>query len=357
VKQAEYLNLMLGVKYQLESDDINLIIAIAAILRDRNIKVSFASAPLFDELNGDEFRSERALIYKMVTQGFHFWEVTQMLGGMGSAWHAIQYLREVMNSNGGTPSLRKVAMVFVSEWPVPMPPPVSESDMAQPERQITPVEGYKGWLVTGKMELEDADHTKRTFDLNTQPEGEEAAQEPAVVQIARMLRVTWNADKGVVEPERLEKIAMLLGHMLLSEREHFMGKLKEAQSAAKPEAPLIWPKNKDHWIFDPRLSALNAPMPLNNDFPARQRLTEVAREAARFAVSRASGMGTSRVFNIEGFVENVAIGLFGDGTNEHNFDFRTLVFDKEVAAEAPKPAEPAPAPAPVETEAPAEVGK
>jgi len=365
VNQYEYLQLMLGAKYQLEKDDLLLITAIATVLRGRNIEVTFASAPLFGQLNGEEGHSERHQLYKVVTQGMAYWELTQALGGVDNKYRAASYLREIMNGRGGTPSIRKVAMVLVSEWEVPAPPPVSAEDMAGTDRQDEARPAHDGWLATGKYKVE-GEEGEKTYDLDAK-NGEDG--EPAVVTIARLIRASWDPVLNQVDPVRLEKVSLMLGHVLMGERQQMIAQLEEAKKAAKPEPVSIWPKNKEHWIFDARYSALQAPWALNKDYPCRQAIEDVVRSAARFAVSRASGMGNSRVFNIEGFVENVVLGLFGDGTNEKDFDFSKLVFrEKTPAAEAAgttihfeapleAAATPAPAAEPAGGESEAEVGK
>lgn len=359
MNQYEYLQLMLGAKYQLEKDDLLLITAIATVLRGRNIEVTFASAPLFGQLNGEEGHSERHQLYKVVTQGMAYWELTQALGGVDNKYRAASYLREIMNGRGGTPSIRKVAMVLVSEWEVPAPPPVSAEDMAGTDRQDEARPAHDGWLATGKYKVEGEEGDK-TYDLDAKT-GEEG--EPAVVTIARLIRASWDPVLNQVDPVRLEKVSLMLGHVLMGERQQMIAQLEEAKKAAKPEPVSIWPKNKEHWIFDARYSALQAPWALNKDYPCRQAIEDVVRSAARFAVSRASGMGNSRVFNIEGFVENVVLGLFGDGTNEKDFDFSKLVFHKKgplpaTPAVVETPAAPAPAVAePAGGESEAEVGK
>lgn len=150
------------------------------------------------------------------------------------------------------------------------------------------------WLVNGKYPQGDS-----VIDLDGEVDPKQPLTPAATV--ARLIRATVNTETGQIKGDMLEKVAQVLGDML----EKTARAADQALQNQRPAERSLWPEEPSHWIFaknDKDLPPLvEAPKSREEESTMRLR----ARDIAMGAVRAASGYGSSRVFNIEGFVENV----------------------------------------------------
>lgn len=339
MKQAEYLSTVLGPKYKLTTFEVDTMAAALAEIYRTGFRMKLDGAPLlwdFDTFTDDE-------IYEVVRQGINYWGLLSRLGHTADPVGVFHTLRMFMTKGDAPSDLRKVAMVLLTEWSEGVVLEERSRQIAPQESDEAPVRKrlsdlamgmeveHEGWLATGKYPLqvpnENGVGSETTIIDLDQPFDEEKL--PAALSIARLMRAAWNAEKGIVEPMRVEAMVELLAGLFHAERVMFEQKINEAQSS-RSEASSLWPKHEGHWIFDQQVSVLQPGLKMAHDHPNRMEVEAAVNRAARFAVSRASGMGTSRIFNIEGFVHNVALGLLGDGQDGENFDIGEMFGRSEV---------------------------
>lgn len=325
MKQDEYLSTIFGAKYKLTRHEINVMAAVLAEAYLVGTRVHLDGAPLL--WNFDHVGEEA--VYEIVGSDRAYWGMLSRIGASGSPGDVYRTLMMYMTREGGPDDLKKICMILLTEWsegkdhaersnqlsPAPDESHRQEQGRSGEERKV-----HMGWLATGKYPLEvkgerEGEFDTKFVDLDVEPE---SADVPAIVQIARLLRATWNAEGGFVDPTSLEAMTMLLARLFMAERQLLEARLKEATKPAEPAS--LWPKNESHWIFDPQSTAIAPGLKMSIDHPSRGKVELAVLNAAKFAVARASGMGTSRVFNIEGFVNAVALGLIGDGLDGENFD-------------------------------------
>lgn len=333
----DYLGFTLGKKYDLNKDEICLLALILTDLRAREFDIRIAGAPLlyaFDPL----VEGER---YSMIATSRQYYNLVAMLAVVTE-----ENLRDAFNmlitERSSSQPFKRVAVVFLQEWQQTIK---MVEMVAEPVRQLEAAEetsAYEGWIATGKYEVSSPTGDGQEPVLKSYNLAEKIDDAPGVVQLARLVHACWDAKSGTIDLGRLEGVTVLMAQLFQGERNHFAEKMTELQKAARPEPVSIWPKNKEHWVFDPIWSAPRVAWPVSGEYPVREELEEIIRNAAKFAVSRASGMGTTRGLNIEGFVDNTVIGLIGDGRDGATFDFRKLFFQKVLERSfAPTVAEPA----------------
>lgn len=346
MKQAEYLSTVLGPKYKLTTFEIDTMAAALAEIYRTGFRMKLDGAPLlwdFDAFTDDE-------IYEVVRQGINYWGLLSRLGHTTDPVSVFHTLRMFMTKGDAPSDLRKVAMVLLTEWSEGVvleerSRQISPDQDEAPRKRLSDLAGmeelekaWDGWLATGKYPLqvpnENGVGSETTIIDLDQPFDEEKL--PAALSIARLMRAAWNAEKGIVEPMRVEAMVELLAGLFHAERVMFEQKINEAQSN-RSEANNLWPRHEGHWIFDPQLANIEPGLKMAHDNPSRLEVEAAVNRAARFAVSRASGMGTSRVFNIEGFVHNVVVGLLGDGQDGQNFDVAEVFGRAEVHLPCTRP--------------------
>lgn len=348
----KYLLFTLGQRYSLDEKDVIMIVWLMHELREAGKPIRLAGAPLADTFEG---LSEHA-VYEMISGNRQLYEVQQEIRH-GLNVDAFQLVKSLIKAQRSTDNMRRAAIVVVTEWQEPLSlqaeaEPEPETPAApSPEQYLT---DYNGWLKTGKYVLtvphrgeEEGPDETVVFDL-TKHEGTEV---PVEVLIARVMHAVWNPELGAVDPSRVENVTRLLAQLFNHEREHHQLAITQMSEQVKTSTqPRLWPKEESHWLFDPKWASKQAAFPVPMDHPKRPELVEAIGDAAKFAVSRASGMGTSRVFNIEAFVTNVVGGMIGEGGGgEGNlFDFPQwwgCELVKHAPAKKPAPVKPAAKPA------------
>lgn len=325
MKQNDYLGTIFGAKYKLTSYEIDIMAAVLAEAYLIGAVIKLDGAPLLWNFE----HVDEAAVYDIVGRDRAYWGLLSRIGASNSPGDVYRTLMMYMTREGGPDDLKKICIILLTEW--------SEGkDLAERSNQISPssdaparhepIHGaeerkmHMGWLATGQYPLEvkgehEGEFTTQIIDLDQVQENSDV---PAVVQIARLLRATWNPETGEVEASRVEAMTMLLARLFMAERQLLEARLKEATKPAEPAS--LWPKDEGHWIFDPQSAVMAPGLKMSIDHPSRAQVELAALNAAKFAVARASGLGTSRVFNIEGFVNAVALGLIGDGQGGENFD-------------------------------------
>jgi hypothetical protein len=316
----KYLLFTLGQRYSLDEKDVVMIAWLMHELREAGHPIRLAGAPLADTFEG--FSEHTA--YEMIAGNRQLYEIQQEIRH-GANVDTFQLVKGLIKANRSTDNMRRAAIVVVTEWQEPLQL-VAAEEIVEPSAWVPAID-YNGWLKTGMYTLttsfpdgENGEPMVVGYDL-TKHDGTEV---PVEVLIARVMHAVWNPELGAVDPSRVENVTRLLAQLFNHEREHHQTVVAQLTEQVKAStSPRLWPKEETHWLFDPKWASKTAAFPVPMDHPKRPELVEAIGDAAKFAVSRASGMGTSRVFNIEAFVTNVVGGLIGEGGGgEGNlFDF------------------------------------
>lgn len=322
----DYLLLTLEQKYRLTSDEGAVLTAIVSAIRDRHIPVALQSCPRLDAFKDVGYQGLHE-VSKTSVVWFKFMLELQHCSDQGQVYALIDALMEHPYVG-----VSKMALVLTSEWRWVGQTLVAEPAEVEPEgKPETPTdEVYKGWLATGQYILKtpsgdsSVPDKEEPFDLNTRGNNGNSVE----VLLAQVMFAAFDKDTNSVDPRRLENLPPMLATVFGNERLQYEAQLKQLndQLATNQMMSKLWPANEQHWIYDPELSKLNVAWPTPSTSPLRDYMATTIEKAAKFAMSRASAMGSSRVFNIEAFLHNMIVGLIGDGAGaEGEFDWANLI--------------------------------
>lgn len=319
----DYLLLMLEQKYRLTPEDGTVLVAIISAVRHREIPVALKACPRLDAFEECGIQGVYEAV-KMNTAWFKFVLDLQHAKTQADVYNLLNALMEHAYTG-----VSKLALVLTSEWQYAPRMLEAWSDEPEPETPAPVTSDYNGWLATGKYTIEvkaaTEDHGAdyATYDLTVNDHGDV----PVEVLLARVIHAAFDPATMQVVPTRLENVTKLLAQLFMHERNHHELQLKQVaeqqQQTAPTSAARLWPTDDNHWIYDPELSKLQVCWPMLMGNPLRDAMRDAIDRTAKFAVSRASAMGSSRIFNLEAFVYNMIIGLIGDGAStEGDFDWK-----------------------------------
>lgn len=317
MKLTDYLGITLGKRYDLDDKQIQLAAAVLVAIRDKGVRPTMVCAP---RLNIFLEVEQPIDMFDVLTVNRSWFYMVRAIDMASSEADFGAMLNEYITSMHG--DLSRVALAVSSELVIVrelkefLETP-AEDNSAPAQGDVVAMEGAT-WLKDGILVIDE-----HTWDLNEKIENDA----PVEVQIARLIYSTRDPSTGVIGAKMLEQCAVLLARFMTAERSTAINTVKslEEQVAKLQERSKLgmWPADKEHWVYDPAMSAPCAPV-IVAPGEARDLLTSILSRAARFAVSRASGMGTSRALNIEGFVDNVVIGVIGQGNEENATDGEAL---------------------------------
>lgn len=302
MKLNDYLKVSLAGTYHLSFAAVSLTAAVISLARRSDINVILKCSPkieTFESLTTDEIWG--------VLQDFpvEVFELSLAVTRCKNSEQLLDRIEQLIHHDNDDISLMALAlsseMAVVKVFENFMGEPMEGTSHAGQIQDLQPglelVEPGT-WMSNGIMTFGE-----KTYDLHQ--ELDQSA--PLQVHIARIMFATRNQQTGVIQPVMLEGVSDMLAALLVAEHE------KTQQATANAGQKLPWPADPSHWIFDQQLLELSPEFPTPWTNPLRGVLEAAITKAARFAVCRATGSGTSRGVNLEGFVANVAIGLLGEG--------------------------------------------
>jgi hypothetical protein len=307
-------------KYNLSDRDVSTLEFFISVLRE-NYEVRLKGSSLLERFDS---LSEVAYFNRVQSSEGVFGGFLQLHNTRVHPREITEIFHEWLTEQRG---LDRVALVLITEIDVRWLS--AGEDLAEAEE---PVEGGEDepsearaemsrgtWLQSGQYPYDNQFH-----DLNTVNVNEPGV--PVPVQVAAMFYSARNKDGDLI-PSLLEQVSDMLGQALVA----------EMHKAASPNRPTsaLWPTNTEHWIFGDEAFNLHPVWPVPAGTPLRDKLIEDIRTAAKFSLARTSGQGTTRIFNLEGFISNMIFGLIGSGApGDVAYDWRAMVDQYLPVAEA-----------------------
>lgn len=325
MKLKDYIALTLGAKYGMVNNDraASLAATVVTIMRQNGLEFGLLSAPkldLFEDLSDYDMHH----VFVNTTNSKVSGALFRMMRA-SSREQATEILIDMIHLEDAAMSIAGLAvsseLVGVGAFELGGEPveQLGGEDAAKIVVMGNGTDTNEGtWLKTGIIEVEGV-----TYNLVETNDG----KVPAEVQVARIFFCAKDPVSGIIGAQVLEKVAGLLARFMVDERrsvsEHIGLLNSQLQQATAEKAPResIWPADQTHWIYDPQWARDLPAFPTPLTHPLREQLVTEITNAAKYALSRASGMGTARVLNIEGLIDNVAIGLLGNGGEEQVFDW------------------------------------
>lgn len=324
-----YLSLTLGKRFDLQDRGAVAAMVVSAIL-NRGGLIKLVNCPLLEKFKP----MDNGEIHALVSNSLSTFDILQQVQAATSNHDAYEALLNAVN--WPNEDVSKACLALITDWVHIGLMPATDNG-SNTEYQHWAVETLEpavkvddgvshpehvGWLATGMfpypVEVNGHSVTRQVLLDDHAVAGDGSL--PVEAHMARLLRSTWDAERGMVDPTKLESLAKLLAEVMTSQQEVAAAAIEQTKAN---EQTRLWPKDESHWLFDDKWATMQAAFPVPMEHPKRLELAQAIEGAAKFAVSRASGMGTSRIFNIEAFVYNVIHGLIGEGNGGigNLFDF------------------------------------